>query len=175
MIIQPSGETKVEYRDATVIHNVERIGISRCAIVTRIYIHAHVKDGPTKYTFTGLIHDPSDENDRAFALKHLNENIDRIFARHDIDFTRKPMKAEKPQYQVVSIITDKDRAELEKRFTYHAPKPTQPERYAALRSKAKELAELIMETVPDSRERSTAITKIEEATFWANAGIARNE
>lgn len=28
---------------------------------------------------------------------------------------------------------------------------------------------------PDSRELSTALTKLEEAVFWANAAIARNE
>ena len=34
-------------------------------------------------------------------------------------------------------------ADLEKNFTYHAPKPGQPERYGRIRDKAKELAYLI--------------------------------
>lgn len=64
--------------------------------------------------------------------------------------------------------------ELEKRFTYHPPKPGQPEIYAAIRAEAKKLAMLVFEHCPDSRELSLAITNIEEAVFWANAAIARN-
>lgn len=63
---------------------------------------------------------------------------------------------------------------IENAFTYHAPKDGQPEKYRAIREKAKELAYLIKELVPDSREQSLAITKLEECSMWANAGIARN-
>ena len=63
--------------------------------------------------------------------------------------------------------------ELETRFTYHAPKDGQNEKYIALRDEGKFLAEMIDEKVPDSREKSLAITKLEEAIMWANAGIAR--
>lgn len=65
--------------------------------------------------------------------------------------------------------------ELENNFTYHAPKPGQPERYKRLREKAKELALLILEECPSSREQSVAITHLETSVFWANAAIARNE
>lgn len=65
--------------------------------------------------------------------------------------------------------------DLEKRFTYHAPKPGQPEKYTAIRDKAKELAEMIVELAPESREQSLALTNLEQAVMWANAGIARNE
>lgn len=64
---------------------------------------------------------------------------------------------------------------IENAFTYHAPKPGQPEKYQAIRDKAKELAYLIDGLVPDSREKSLAMTKLEECSMWANAGIARNE
>ena len=60
-------------------------------------------------------------------------------------------------------------------FTYHKPFGNQPERYEALRSKGKELASLILADIAPSRERSLALTKLEEAIFWANASIARNE
>ena len=63
---------------------------------------------------------------------------------------------------------------IENAFTYHTPKDGQPEKYQAIREKAKELAYLIKELVPDSREQSLAITKLEECSMWANAGIARN-
>ena len=63
---------------------------------------------------------------------------------------------------------------IENAFTYHEPKDGQPEKYQAIREKAKELAYLIKELVPDSREQSLAITKLEECSMWANAGNARN-
>lgn len=63
---------------------------------------------------------------------------------------------------------------IENNFTYHAPKEGQPAKYQAIREKAKELAYLIDELVPDSREKALAMTKLEECSMWANAGIARN-
>lgn len=65
--------------------------------------------------------------------------------------------------------------DIERNFTYHPPKPGQPERYALIRAKAKELAVLIDAQCPRSRERSIAMTKLETTVFWANAAIARNE
>ena len=67
------------------------------------------------------------------------------------------------------------RARIESDFTYHAPKEGQPERYVALREKAKELAHLIVDSTPASREQSLALTSLEQAIFWANASIARHE
>lgn len=64
--------------------------------------------------------------------------------------------------------------QIENNFVYHAPKQGQPEIYTEIRDKAKELAYLIDEKVPKSREQSLAITNLEQAVFWANAGIARN-
>ncbi len=71
-------------------------------------------------------------------------------------------------------MTEKQISDLNRRFTYHPPNGSQPERYVAIREKAKELAFLIAMTSKESREQSTALTKVEEAVFWANAGIARN-
>jgi len=64
---------------------------------------------------------------------------------------------------------------LEKRFTYYPPKGTQPARYEKIRDSACDLAFIIDDLAPDSREKSLAITHLEEAVFWANAAIARNE
>ena len=66
-------------------------------------------------------------------------------------------------------------AEIEQRFTYHAPKGDQAERYTSIRAKAKEMALLVSSLVPESREQSVSLTKLDEAVMWANAGIARNE
>lgn len=65
--------------------------------------------------------------------------------------------------------------DIEKAFTYHPPKDDQPARYISIREKAKELATMISTLCPESRERSLAFTKIDEAVMWANASIARNE
>jgi len=63
--------------------------------------------------------------------------------------------------------------ELECRFTYHEPQEGQPDLYERIRAKSRELAELIVEVTPESREQSLAVTKVEEATMWANAAVAR--
>jgi len=65
--------------------------------------------------------------------------------------------------------------EIKDRFTYHPPKDDQPERYVLIRETAKRFALMIMEETPYSREQAKAITKLEEACFWANAAIARRE
>lgn len=67
------------------------------------------------------------------------------------------------------------RAQIENSFTYHPPKGDQQTKYVTLRDKAKELAHIIVDLTPSSREQSTAITKLEEAIMWANKAIACNE
>jgi hypothetical protein len=64
--------------------------------------------------------------------------------------------------------------QIENAFTYHAPKDDQPVLYAELRAQAKELAYTIEALCPDSREKSLALTNLEQTMFWANASIARN-
>jgi hypothetical protein len=65
--------------------------------------------------------------------------------------------------------------DLGRRFTHHRPVRKQPERYQKIRDKVFELSVLIAEMTPVSREQSLAFTHLEEAVFWANAAIARNE
>lgn len=60
-------------------------------------------------------------------------------------------------------------------FTYHPARGDQVERYGIIRAKAKELALLIADCAPISREQSLALTSLEDAVMWANAAIARNE
>ncbi|MEV2353614.1 hypothetical protein ABND43_17985 [Paenibacillus larvae] len=64
--------------------------------------------------------------------------------------------------------------QIENNFKYRAPKEGQPEKYAAIREKAKELAYLLDELCPNSREKSLALTNLEQSIMWANASIARN-
>jgi len=65
--------------------------------------------------------------------------------------------------------------DLDRRFTYHPPKEDQPARYEQLRARARGLARDIMTFCPDSRERSLALTHLDEVVMFANAAIARNE
>lgn len=72
-------------------------------------------------------------------------------------------------------ISERVRADIENRFTYHKPIEGQPARYELLRASAKKFALEIVANSPPSREQSLALTKLEEAMMWANAAIARNE
>ncbi|MBI1234925.1 MAG: hypothetical protein GC208_10530 [Alphaproteobacteria bacterium] len=58
-------------------------------------------------------------------------------------------------------------------FCYHRPPTEVAADFVRLREQAKSLAHLINELVPDGREKSLAITNLEQTTMWANAGIAR--
>ena len=66
-------------------------------------------------------------------------------------------------------------SQIENNFKYHPPKEGQPEAYEFIRDSAKNLANIFDNVCPNSREKSLALTKLEEAVFWANASIARNE
>lgn len=66
--------------------------------------------------------------------------------------------------------------EIEHRFVYHPPTGEgQIQRYRAIREMAKDLAHTIDALVEDSREKSVALTKLDEVVFWANAGVAREK
>jgi len=64
---------------------------------------------------------------------------------------------------------------IENNFKYHAPKEDQQQRYERIRAKAKELALVIAEDTPSSREQNIALAQLEDTVMWANAAIARNE
>ena len=68
-----------------------------------------------------------------------------------------------------------DEKDLDNRFTYHKPHGDQALRYEMIRDSARNFAEQVNERCPDSREKSLAVTHLEEAVMWANASIARNE
>ena len=65
--------------------------------------------------------------------------------------------------------------DLNNRFTYHKPFGEQTVRYERIRSSGLNLAEQLVIMCPESRELSLALTNLEQAIFWANAAIARNE
>jgi F420-0:gamma-glutamyl ligase len=65
-------------------------------------------------------------------------------------------------------------AEIARRFDFH-PAPTEEKRneHTAIRQAFRQLADEVVERVPASREQALAVTLLEEAMFWANAGVAR--
>lgn len=65
--------------------------------------------------------------------------------------------------------------DLGKRFTHHPPRGEEEVRfYQEMRDRAHETARFVDAVVPDSREKSLAVTALEEAVMWANAAVARN-
>ena len=63
--------------------------------------------------------------------------------------------------------------EIENRFKYHAPDSDRVVLHTKIRTDCWALATELNELLPDGREKSIAITKLEEVMFWANASIAR--
>lgn len=59
-------------------------------------------------------------------------------------------------------------------FTYHAPDAEKVQLHEGVRTATRLLAEYINLNILDSREKSLAITKLEEVGMWAHAAIARN-
>lgn len=64
---------------------------------------------------------------------------------------------------------------IERDFTYHHPTTLSIVRMTNLRAKARDLAHCMDEIAPDSREKSLAITNLEQAIMWANAAIVRGQ
>ena len=65
--------------------------------------------------------------------------------------------------------------QIQNTFTYHKPFGDQTQRYEQIRADAKVLALTIQECCPESREKSLALTNLQQAVMWANAAIAINE
>lgn len=86
-----------------------------------------------------------------------------------------PKESPQSREQMLEMQKETQRQRERHNLTFHPPKEGQQERYQALRLKALELALLVIELTPYSREQSVALTEIETAVMWANAAIARNE
>lgn len=59
-------------------------------------------------------------------------------------------------------------------FEYQTPTPEHVQQITTVREALKAAHDTILATLPASRERSLAITKLEEASMWANKGIVFN-
>lgn len=64
--------------------------------------------------------------------------------------------------------------DIENIFTYHSPTSEQIPKYEAIRAKAKEFAQVIVDNTPGSADQTAAIRLLREAVMTANASIALN-
>lgn len=68
-----------------------------------------------------------------------------------------------------------DQVELESRFNSHPLSTDVKIKVDTIRSAAIEFATLLNQYLPDSRDKSLALTKLEESVMHANACLARNQ
>ena len=66
-------------------------------------------------------------------------------------------------------------SEIDARFAQRRPSEEQERRHHGIRELAHTMACFINTACPESREKTLAMARLEEATFWANAAIARRE
>lgn len=69
-----------------------------------------------------------------------------------------------------------DAKDIENRFAFHAA-TTEEKRdaHTSIRQNCRVLADFLNEKLPEGREKSLAITHLEEVMFWGNAGLARHK
>jgi hypothetical protein len=69
-----------------------------------------------------------------------------------------------------------EQKDLAGRFDYHKPKNEAKENaHETVRRILKVASYQINDLLVEGREKALAITKLEEAMFWANASLARND
>lgn len=66
------------------------------------------------------------------------------------------------------------RPETISRFAFHKPDAVGVEKMTAIRKKIRELAYLIEETCPESREKSTSLTQLATVMMHANSAIVQS-
>lgn len=65
--------------------------------------------------------------------------------------------------------------DIEHRFAFHAAsRQEKADEHTSARQGCRQLADQLNALLPEGREKSLAITHLEEVMFWANAAIARN-
>lgn len=68
-----------------------------------------------------------------------------------------------------------DKNIINRNFSYKRSSDKSIQNMQKLRIMAKEVAFLIEDRCPESREKSLALTRLEECVMWANASIVRND
>jgi hypothetical protein len=68
-----------------------------------------------------------------------------------------------------------DARELASRFTHHPPDEERAKWHALVCRHFLDLADNLNMELPDGREKALVMTHLEEAMFWSNAAIARQQ
>ena len=71
-------------------------------------------------------------------------------------------------------MADLTKDQIEDRVTYHKPSELGVQRHEELSKAAAHFMHVVNTVVPEGREKSLAMTNIEQAKMWASAGVARN-
>jgi hypothetical protein len=66
-----------------------------------------------------------------------------------------------------------DANDIANRFGFHPANDDTGPRHDQVRHACQDLAHLLNDLLPDGREKSLAITSLEQTMFWANAAVAR--
>lgn len=66
-------------------------------------------------------------------------------------------------------------SDLDNRFAFHAADTVKRDEHGEIREGCHRAAVVIDNLCPDSREKSLAITALEEAMMWGNAALARHD
>ena len=64
------------------------------------------------------------------------------------------------------------RRDVNERFRFHPATPATGPKHEEIRERHRELALWVLANVPNGRERALALTALQEAMMWANAGVA---
>jgi hypothetical protein len=64
--------------------------------------------------------------------------------------------------------------DIENRFVYHPPTGSKVGQHEQTRAWCRELAHRLNGLLPEGREKSLAVTHLEEVMYWANGAIARS-
>lgn len=67
-----------------------------------------------------------------------------------------------------------DNDDIGNRFKFHPATPTTGPQHDSVRGECMALAYTLNALLPDGREKSLAITHLEETMMWSNAAIARS-
>jgi len=116
----------------------------------------------------GLMHVRNDHKDKYDDWMAENRRQQREEERAEAE-----RQIEEPKHTERTILEGFRLLELNNRFLHHDVRPEAIDTMRRIRSRLAHIANMIAHEVPDGRERAFAFTKLEEAMFWANEGIAR--
>ncbi len=72
----------------------------------------------------------------------------------------------------LSVREREAQAEIINRFTFHPATPETAPMHDAIRNDFRGLAAVILDTVPEGRHQSLALTALQESMMWCNAAVA---